>query len=136
MLRSLSIKNIALIDQIQVDFSEGLTILTGETGAGKSIIIDSINTLLGSRVSKDMIRTGQESAMVEALFDLEDNASLEIFNEQGFVEDDNQIVVSREFNLQGKNICRINGHLVNVSMLKELGQNLIDIHGQHDNQSL
>lgn len=136
MLRSLSIKNIALIDQIQVDFSEGFNILTGETGAGKSIIIDSINTLLGSRVSKDLIRTGQESAVVEALFDIEGNVALEIFKEQGFVEDDNQIVVSREFNLQGKNICRINGHLVNVSMLKELGQNLIDIHGQHDNQSL
>lgn len=136
MLRSLSIKNIALIDQIQVDFSEGLNILTGETGAGKSIIIDSINAVLGSRVSKDLIRTGQESAVVEALFDLEDSEAIEIFEEQGFTEDDTQVVVSREFNLQGKNICRINGRLLNVSMLKELGQNLIDIHGQHDNQSL
>lgn len=136
MLRSLSIKNIALIDQVQVNFSEGLNILTGETGAGKSIIIDSINTILGSRVSKDLIRTGQDSAVVETLFDLEDTKTLELFKERGFVEDDTQIVVSREFNLQGKNICRINGRLVNVSMLKELGQSLIDLHGQHDNQSL
>lgn len=136
MLGRLTIKNIALIDNIDVDFYKGLNVLTGETGAGKSIIIDSINAVLGSRVSKDLIRTGQEKAIVEAFFEIRDQKVITFLQENELEDSDLGLVISREFNTQGKNVCRINGRVVSLSMLKELGEFLIDIHGQHDNQSL
>ena len=120
MLGQLHIKNIGIIDEITIDFDDGLNILSGETGAGKSLIIDSINAITGARFSKDIIRTGEEMAFVEAKKKKKDE----------------DLVLSREIYLNGRNICKINGRLVTVSELRELGLRLIDIHGQHDNQSL
>lgn len=139
MLRQLDIHNIALIDNISIELGVGFNILTGETGAGKSIIIDSINAILGERISKDLIRTGKEKAIVEAIFEVEvENEKMSnIFEHMGIVpEEDGTLIISREFNLAGKNICRINGKMATVSMLKEIGELIIDIHGQYDNQSL
>lgn len=137
MLTQLNIKNVAIIDEIEIAFGPGLNILTGETGAGKSIVIDSITALIGGRLSKDIIRTGAEKAIFEGLFIINDQEKLNQLSEVGFeVEEDNSLLVVREFYQNGKNICKVNGHLVTVSMLKELGKILIDIHGQHENQSL
>ena len=120
MLSQLHIKNIGIIEEVTINFEDGLNILTGETGAGKSLIIDSINAITGSRVSKELIRTGEDSAFIEAYF----------------FDESSEYVLSREIYQNGKNICKINGKLVTVSELRELGHSLIDIHGQHDNQSL
>lgn len=136
MLRQLFIKNIALIDKIEIEFCEGLNIVTGETGAGKSIVIDSINAVLGSRLSKDLIRTGESSALVEAFFEIENDQVQNFIKNNELDDETSQLILSREFNTQGKNVCRINGRVVTTVMLKELGQLLVDIHGQHDNQSL
>ena len=120
MLCQIHIQNIGIIDDLTVDFDDKLNIITGETGAGKSLIIDSINAITGSRVSKEIIRTGSEFAFIEAYF----------------CDSQDEYVLSREIHLNGKSICKINGKLATVSELKELGSKLIDIHGQHDNQSL
>ncbi|HEY9061301.1 MAG TPA: DNA repair protein RecN [Pseudobacteroides sp.] len=137
MLQQLEIQNIALIEKICIEVGKGLNVLTGETGAGKSIIIDSINAILGERLSKELIRTGKDKASVEAVFQIE-NKNIEAFLEEIGVEpeEDGTLIISREFTLSGKNSCRINGKMVTVSMLKELGSRLVDVHGQHDNQSL
>lgn len=134
MLRSLSITNVAVISSTVIDFESGLNILTGETGAGKSIIIDSLNLILGNRASKDIIRTGETSAKVEALFDINKNIKDKIL-EYG-IECEDELLIYREINCDGKNIIRINGSLATVSMLKDIGTNLINIHGQNDNQDL
>ena len=137
MLSELSIKNIALINQISIEFENGLNILTGETGAGKSIIIDSINAILGGRTSKEIIRTGAEKAEVQAVFTNTGDKITKLLEEQGIdTEEDGTIIISRQITDSGKNTCRVNGSIVTVSALKELGQSLIDVHGQHDNQSL
>ncbi len=136
MLTQLDIQNIALIDRLNLEISQGLNVLTGETGAGKSILIDSINAVLGERVSKDLIRTGREKAIIEAVFHYENTQIDNILEEAGIDSEDGNIILSREISLSGKNTCRINGRLVNVSMLKQIGELLLDIHGQHDNQSL
>ncbi|MGI6778064.1 MAG: DNA repair protein RecN [Acetivibrionales bacterium] len=137
MLIHLEIHNIALIDTVIIDFEEGLNILTGETGAGKSIIIDSINAVLGERFSKDFIRTGKEKARVEAVFKVDYKKVEDILEKTGIEpEEDSTLIISREFNMSGKNICRVNGIIVTVSILRQIGERLIDIHGQHDNQSL
>ncbi|MCX7710372.1 MAG: DNA repair protein RecN [Clostridia bacterium] len=137
MLLQLQIHNIALIDKVNIELDAGLNVLTGETGAGKSIIIDSINAILGERLSKDLIRTGTEKATVEAVFQVDNTTFSSLFEELGVEpEEDGTLIISREYSVSGKNSCRINGKMVTVSMLKELGQRLIDIHGQHDNQSL
>lgn len=137
MLLQLDIQNIALIDKVNIEPGKGLNILTGETGAGKSIIIDSINAILGERVSRDLIRTGKDKALVEAVFQIDNFRFAGIFEEMGIEpEEDGTLIISREFNLSGKNLCRINGKMATVSMLKSLGEKLIDIHGQFDNQSL
>lgn len=137
MLIHLEINNVALIDSVSIDFESGLNVLTGETGAGKSILIDSINAVLGERISKELIRTGREKAVVEALFQVENDRFHDIYEELGIdSEPDGSLIISREFNTAGRNICRINGKIVTVSMLKDIGQRIIDIHGQHDNQSL
>jgi len=137
MLQHLEINNIALIDRISMELNRGLNILTGETGAGKSIIIDSINAILGGRLSKDIIRTGKEKATVEAVFQVDNERFSDLFKEMGIEpEEDGTLIISREFNIQGRNICRINGRITTVSMLREIGARLIDVHGQHDNQSL
>ncbi len=137
MLQQLQIQNLAIIDKVEIELGEGLNVLTGETGAGKSIIIDSINAILGERLSKDLIRAGKDKAVVEAVFIIDDDRLKDFFDEFGIEpEEDGTLIISREFTLSGKNSCRINGKIATVSMLKKIGELLIDIHGQHDNQSL
>jgi len=137
MLLQLNIRNIALIDEVSIEFGEGLNVLTGETGAGKSIIIDSINAVLGGRVSRDLIRSGKDKAIVEAVFVIDNDRFEDIFDETGIdKEEDGTLIISREFSASGKNICRINGKMATVTMLKIFGERLVDVHGQHDNHSL
>lgn len=121
MLGQLHIKNIGIIEEITINFYDGLNILTGETGAGKSLIIDSINAITGGRISKDLIKTGADMAFVEACF---------------FNRDDETTILSREIYPSGRSICKINGKMSTISEMKEVGEALIDIHGQHENQSL
>ena len=136
MLTHLSIKNIAVIDKAQIDFSDGFNILTGETGAGKSIIINSLNILKGERASKELIRTGEQSARVDGIFTVSDEIKNEICDIIGIDFDENEIMISREFNLDGKNSVRINGSPITLSMLKSIGEYFVNIHGQHDSTSL
>ncbi len=133
MLSLLHIENIAVIERSDISFDPGFNVLTGETGAGKSIIIDAISAILGERAYRDMIRTGANKASVRAVFT--DVPHLEWFAENG-VEYDPETVIQREIYLDGKNICRVNGNLVTVSILRKLGIQLINIHGQHDSASL
>lgn len=135
MLLSLTIKNIALIDELTLNFSDGLTILTGETGAGKSIIVDSLNLILGERASKELIQTGKDSAYVEAYFDDIPKKSRELFYQNG-IEYSDGVVFSRELSVSGKSICRVNGKLVPLNILKDLSSELVDLLGQHEHQSL
>ena len=135
MLQHLNIENIALIDKLSIEPTSHLNVLTGETGAGKSIIIDSINFVIGTRVSKEIIRTGQDKAVVEAVFD-SDVKFVPFFEERGLPFDEESIILFREYNVSGRNICRINGRIVNTSLLAEVGELLVDMHGQYDNQSL
>ena len=137
MLLQLNINNIALIDKVSIELESGLNILTGETGAGKSIIIDSINAVLGDRVSRDIIRTGSEKALVEAVFKVDPEQIKEIMDEMGMEpEEDGTLILSREITQSGRNTCRINGKMVAASFIKLIGERIIDLHGQHDNQSL
>ena len=133
MLSLLHIENIAVIECADISFHQGFNILTGETGAGKSIVIDGISAILGERAYRDMIRTGTEKATVRAVFT--DVPEFSWFEENG-VEYDPETVILREVYLDGKNVCRVNGTLVNVSALRRLGLQLINIHGQHDSASL
>ena len=133
MLSLLHIENIAVIEQAEISFDKGFNILTGETGAGKSIVIDAISAILGERAYRDMIRTGAAKAAVRAVFT--DVPQLPWFGENG-VDYDSETVVQREIYLDGKNVCRVNGALVSVSILRKLGIQLINIHGQHDSASL
>ena len=133
MLSLLHIENIAVIESADISFDRGFNVLTGETGAGKSIVIDAISAILGERAYRDMIRTGTERAGVRAVFT--GVPELSWFAENG-VEYDPETVISREIHLDGKNICRVNGALVNVSILRKLGIQLINIHGQHDSAAL
>lgn len=138
MLRELDIRNFAIIDALTVSFSEGLTVLTGETGAGKSIIIDAVHLLAGGRGSQEFIRHGAKKAEIEGLFSLEDEQHpvFRRLEEFGISWSDGDILLRRELNDKGKNVCRINGKLVTISILREVGASLIDIHGQHETQEL
>ena len=133
MLSLLHIENIAVIECSDISFDKGFNILTGETGAGKSIVIDAISAILGERTYRDMIRTGANKASVRAVFT--DVPELAWFGENG-VEYDPETIIQREIYLDGRNVCRVNGTLVTVSILRKLGIQLIDIHGQHDSASL
>ena len=133
MLSLLHIENIAVIECADISFDRGFNVLTGETGAGKSIVIDAISAILGQRAYRDMIRTGTSKASVRAVFT--DVPELDWFAEQG-VAYDPETVIQREVHLDGKNVCRVNGTLVTVSILNKLGLQLINIHGQHDSASL
>ena len=133
MLRVLHIENIAVIECADIAFDRGFNVLTGETGAGKSIVIDAISAILGQRAYRDMIRTGTNKASVRAVFT--DVPKLAWFEENG-VEYDPETIIQREVHLDGKNVCRVNGSLVTVSILNKLGIQLINIHGQHDSASL
>ncbi len=126
MITTLHIKNIGIIDEISVDLNSGLNVLTGETGAGKTLIIDSLSIISGGRFSKDMIRKGEKFSLVEAI----------IYDPESYIAEDSNIIVSREIYENGKNSCKINGRLVTVSELKIFMQDYIDIHGQSDNQKL
>ncbi len=137
MLSNLKISNIAIIKEAVVDFNNGLNVLTGETGAGKSIIIDAINAILGERTSRELIRTGCNSAEVSAYFNNINDNTIAVLNELGITnEEDNSLAIARKISIDGKNICKINGVSVTVSMLKKIGQSLINVHGQLDNHNL
>lgn len=136
MLTSLKIENVAIIESATIEFGCGLNVLTGETGAGKSIVIDSINAILGERTSRDIIRTGAQSAKVYAVFEDVNERVRNFLDENGIDCEDGVLIINRTLSREGKNVCRINGAPVTVSMLREIGGELIDIHGQHDNQSL
>ncbi len=137
MLKYLHIENIAVIERSDIEFKEGLNVLTGETGAGKSIVIDAINAVLGERTSKDLIRTGCEKAEVSALFgDISDGNLQKISEFDIYPDEDGNILISRTLSLNGKGIIKINGKPFTASTLREIAEYLIDIHGQHDNQSL
>ncbi len=135
MLKALSIKNIAVIENVSIDFEKGFNILTGETGAGKSIIIDSLNLLKGERAQKNIIRNGESKARVDGVFTLSSHDALEIGEILGLDAED-EILISREISQDGKGTVRINGMPVTSAMLKSVGERLITIHGQHDNTSL
>jgi len=133
MLTSLHIENIAIIDRLDLEFGSGFSVLTGETGAGKSIIIDSILLLLGNKASKDLIRTGADAGIVNATFcNLSEEANLILRSNDLFPDDDGNITVYRKIGSDGRNTAKINGINVTVSLLKELGSLLVNIHGQHD----
>ena len=135
MLSLLHIENIALIDRADLTFGTGFNVLTGETGAGKSIIIDAISAVMGERTSRDLIRTGEKSALVTAIF--RDLPALPWFEDNGIYPDENgELLVSRRIQGDGKNTCRVSGNPCTVVQLKALGSQLINIHGQHDGQQL
>lgn len=135
MLEELTIKNIAVIDKLSVDMKKGLTVLTGETGAGKSIIIDSINMILGDRASKELIRNGCDKAEVEAVFTLNDTVKARLL-EDDIDFDDDSLIISRKITADGKSTARINGCAVTLANLREIADLMVNIHGQHDNQAL
>ena len=137
MLKTLEIENIAVIEKTTVDFSSGLNVLTGETGAGKSIVVDSINAILGERTSRELVRHGAENAYVSAYFeDISDNVK-NVLNQLGFdAEEDNSLLITRKISVSSKSSCRVNGKNATVSMLKTIGAALVNIHGQHDSQEL
>ena len=135
MLSLLHIENIAVISQADITFDQGFNVLTGETGAGKSIVIDSIGAIMGERTSRDLIRTGAKTARVSALF--RDLPPLPWFQEQGAGPDENgELLIERSIQADGKNACRVNGRPLLVTQLRELGQQLVNVHGQHDGQQL
>ncbi|MFE0506874.1 DNA repair protein RecN [Peribacillus butanolivorans] len=138
MLTELSIRNFAIIDSLSVSFEKGLTVLTGETGAGKSIIIDAVHLLVGGRGSAEFIRHGESKAEIEGLFQIDDDkhpvfAKAEEF---GLDMNDGMAILRRDISLSGKSVCRVNGKLVTIAILREIGRTLIDIHGQHEHQEL
>ena len=137
MLLELTIENIALIESLRIEFAAGFNVLTGETGAGKSIVVDSVNLALGGRADRDIIRTGTEKASVQALFDISGNArAMEYVRELGIDADDGLIAVRRELSRSGRNICRVSGVIVPLNTLKSLTAMLMDVHGQHEHQAL
>lgn len=135
MLESLRVKNLALIEEAEVEFRDGLNVLTGETGAGKSILIGSINLALGAKADKDLIRNGEEYAYVELIFYTKDEKVLEKAKEMDIFPEDNRFIISRKIS-QNKSVSKINGETVTVKLVKELAELLLDIHGQHEHQSL
>lgn len=136
MILSLKMRNIALISQLTLEFHQGMHVMTGETGAGKSIVVDAVNLVLGGRADKGLIRTGEDKAMVEAVFDDEGSRDTAKFLEENQIECDGFITLSREITRSGKNLCRVCGTVVPVVKLKEIADLLMDVHGQHEGQFL
>ena len=141
MLRYIEISNFALIDHASIDFGSGLCVLTGETGAGKSIIIDSINVALGARAARDIVRKGSSGATVTAIFSTDEGYINErlsgVLDENGITSEDlDELILSREISVSGRSICRVNGRLVATPLLKTIGEMMVDLHGQHENHSL
>lgn len=137
-MNEITIKNFAIIEHLEVTFENGLTVLTGETGAGKSIIIDAVQLLAGGRGSQGFIRHGAEKAELEGLFIIEDEAHpvVDTLQHFGIETEDGAVILRRDINAQGKSVCRINGKLVTIAIMREIGSQIIDIHGQHENQEL
>ena len=135
MLLNLHVKNLALIEEVDVDFEKGLIVLTGETGAGKSLILGSVNIALGNKASKDMIRKGTDYSLVELTFSVSENCAKQLKKYDIYMEEDNIVTVTRKIS-EGRSISKINGETVNIKILKNVMSLLIDIHGQHDHQSL
>ncbi len=137
MLEQLSIKNIALIEELNLELGKGFNVLSGETGAGKSIIIDSLNLVLGERADKELVRTGTSKARVEGIFNIEKNTAVhDSLEEIGIENEDDVLIIAREISVDGKSVCRINGNAVTLSALKKVADKLADIHGQHEHQLL
>lgn len=136
MLKSLEIKDYALIDHIQIDFEKGLNIITGETGAGKSILIDAMSLLLGERASTEVVRKGAQKSIVEGIFEVEGNKKVKALLEENDIEFFPELIIRREISLKGSNRCFINDSPVPLNLIKELGDLLVDLHGQHEHQSL
>ena len=136
MLKYLHIENIAVIEETDIEFGPGFNVLTGETGAGKSIVIDAINAVLGERTSKDLIRTGCDNATVSVVFDNIDDQTLLVLDENGISPEDGEIIITRKLSATSKGFIKVNNIPVTASVLREIAKNLINIHGQHDNQAL
>lgn len=137
MLKTLVIENIAVIKKTQIEFTSGLNVLTGETGAGKSIVVDSINAILGERTSRELVRAGSDNAFVNAYFeDINDDVKLKLNEYDIPIEEDGSLLLSRKISAGGKSVCRVNGLPVTVGILKDIGTHLVNIHGQHDSQAL
>ena len=135
MLVNMHVKDLAIIDEVEVDFDEGLNIISGETGAGKSIIIGSINLALGAKVPKDIIRKGADYSLIELVFTVDNNSICGVLEEYGIPMEDNQVIISRKI-MPSRSICRINGEVVTGNILKHIASMLINIHGQHENHTL
>ena len=136
MILSMRMHNVALIEDLQLDFASGMHVMTGETGAGKSIVVDAVNLVLGGRADRDLIRTGTEKAWVEAVFDPENNRNVAAFLSEQQLESDGIVTLYREITRSGRNLCRVCGVVVSVAVLKELAAMLMDVHGQHEHQFL
>ena len=137
MLRTLDIENIAVIEKASVNFSDGLNVLTGETGAGKSIVVDSINAIMGERTSKELVRHNTDYGFVSAYFDDISESICDKLKELGIeIDEENSLLLSRKISSNGKSLCKVNGKTVTVSMLKEISSLLVNVHGQHDSQAL
>lgn len=136
MLNQLSIKNIALIESEIIEFNDGFNVISGETGAGKSIIIDALNLVLGERADKELVRNGEQRAKVEGIFSVDNQDILSMLEENDIETNDGTLIITREISLDGKSICRINGTAVTLSFLKKVADKLADIHGQHEHQLL
>lgn len=137
MLKTLVIENIAVIKKAQIEFTGGLNVLTGETGAGKSIVVDSINAILGERTSRELVRAGSDNAFVNAYFeDINDDVKLKLNEYDIPIEEDGTLLLNRKISAGGKSVCRVNGLPVTVGILKDIGTHLVNIHGQHDSQAL
>ena len=135
MLNQLSVRNVAVIDKLDINLHDGVSVLTGETGAGKSIIIDSINMILGDRANKELVRYGTDKAVVQAVFDAPKSV-INILEENDIYVEDETVIITRQVTKEGKSVARINGMVVTLNILREISDRLINIHGQHDNQAL
>jgi len=136
MIKTLEVKDYALIDQINVEFGKGLNIITGETGAGKSILIDAMGLLLGERASTEVVRKGANKSIVEGIFDVEGNHKVKNLLGENEIDDYPELILRREISLKGANRCFVNDTPVSLSFIKEIGNLLVDLHGQHEHQSL
>ena len=137
MLQQLFIRNFALIEEMVIPFHPGLTVLSGETGAGKSIVVDAVSLVLGGKADRDMVRRGCDKAYVEGTFSTANQPAVRAFLQQeGMEQEDDILVISRDINHNGRSTCRVNGTLVNLQILKALASLLMEIHGQHEHQAL
>ena len=136
MILSMRMHNIALIEELTMDFADGLHVMTGETGAGKSIVVDAVNLVLGGRADRELIRTGTDKAWVEAVFEVPDSREVADFLQKQEIEFDGVVTLYREISRSGRNLCRICGVVMPVAVLKELATLLMDVHGQHEGQFL